>query len=273
MDPLSRSSLKTLKQMISKKPNSAPLLLQQVELLLCQHEPPSEVMVFPNSRFDRKLIHLMCELVGASSFTDHEKPFHEVLYSPNCVIGCGCDTVHVQLFPMILRLQQKPKASLVELAVVKPPKLKPSKPQPSFAPPPEEQMWHRLPAPALVVVLSHLPLRFVGRVLQVCSNWRRLGDSPIMWRTLYEKLMLAKEEEEEEAVGKKKKTQKKKSAECVRKLKEGEIGIWKDLVKDIAPKSSQCGCGVIIRHSHQVADFETSRYSPEGPSVWEMFVD
>lgn len=46
----------------------------------------------------------------------------------------------------------------------------------------EECEWRSLPAEALLLVFSYLPVQDLGRVAQVCHHWNLVSQFPHLWR-------------------------------------------------------------------------------------------
>lgn len=46
----------------------------------------------------------------------------------------------------------------------------------------EEYGWSILPAEALLLVFSHLPVQDLGRVAQVCQHWNLVSQFPHLWQ-------------------------------------------------------------------------------------------
>lgn len=157
LDSIRKKSACELVDMVKKARGGKSDMLRAVELLLLSSRETG-VTVFPNSSYDRKLIYLLCSCLGAHAEKLDEKPFHQSLYSPNCVIGCGCDVVHLDLFPLFLTLDREPLAKLSDLVRFKDGK-KAKVGHPPCPPPPEDSRWSSLPAPALLLVLSKLSVR------------------------------------------------------------------------------------------------------------------
>ncbi len=104
------------------------------------------VTVFPSTSWARKIVHLVCEASRVGHYT-LEQPFFETVYSPDCAVGCGCDTVHMQLFPMRLTLTEKSEPNRVTSALgvgAKKTKKKNLDSKPSVLPAGDDPlMWHR----------------------------------------------------------------------------------------------------------------------------------
>lgn len=241
--------------------------VRDVEQLIQTTPASGVVVVFPNTSFDRKLVHLLCRVHNVESKTDKRKAFHEVLYSPNCVVGCGCDTVRLCQYPVVLTLPREKAVSFQPfLPTAKQKRVKNSVYCPPPPPPDDDggggsSLWSRLPGPAVVCVMMNLSLRGAARMLQVCRGWRNQGDVAIFWKAMYMRMLRGEQPDYQQMEECKKKAH---SATATTTSKRDQ-SFWKLLCKDIAPIKSKCGCGVRIRHNHgEMRDFETTYFCSEG---------